>query len=84
MVHRPEIASFAHPAWQQELGRPSKEGRPKGPMSLLLNGIRKLGLAPVTPIAWTSAEGDFIDPTNGQQTRWHLNQAVCLQMAGGG
>eukprot|EP00972_Heterocapsa_arctica_P000750 105984-Heterocapsa_arctica.AAC.1 len=55
---------------------PSPDGRPRGPISLLANKIRNLGWSPVGPSMWVSAEGETIDPTNGEQTKWHLNHAL--------
>eukprot|EP00972_Heterocapsa_arctica_P112924 16434473-Heterocapsa_arctica.AAC.1 len=64
------------PAWKQEVDFPAPDGRPRGPVSLLIKKIRNLGWTPVSPGYWTSAEGEPIDPTNGEQARWHLNDAL--------
>eukprot|EP00972_Heterocapsa_arctica_P047768 7046187-Heterocapsa_arctica.AAC.1 len=64
------------PAWEQEVDFPSPDGRPRGPISLLVNKFRNLGWTPVSPWHWISAEGESTDPTIGEQARWHLNHAL--------
>eukprot|EP00972_Heterocapsa_arctica_P092203 13599680-Heterocapsa_arctica.AAC.1 len=76
LAQRPDLAEIVLPAWEQEVTNPSPDGRPRGLISLLVKQIRNLGWSPVGPSMWLSAEGEAIDPTNGEQTKWHLNHAL--------
>eukprot|EP00972_Heterocapsa_arctica_P075032 11073309-Heterocapsa_arctica.AAC.1 len=67
LAQNPGIGNMVPPAWKQEVDSPTPEGRPRGPVSLLIKKIRKLGWSPVSPWHWISAEGEPIDPSNGEQ-----------------
>ena len=74
----PGLPGFVLPAWRRELAEPSRQGRHRGPISLLVQQLRVIGWNPLEPARWLMPGGGEVDALHLEHTTAHLRNRLCV------